>query len=182
MEAQDPLSQLADIHLPEAVGFWPPAFGWWILTALTIGGIFYLTRASLRSLVRRKRLGNALSELENCYRKYQEHSVFGRTKNQASLNFLNQLNAILRRVSLALYPDAKIAGLSGAAWLDFLDQCDNGKKFSQGCGQILEDGIYRKNIDGDIEALNTLAIHWIENCYLEALSSNKASPEPEVIA
>ena len=34
METEDPLSQLADIHLPEAVSAWPPAVGWWLLAGL----------------------------------------------------------------------------------------------------------------------------------------------------
>ena len=27
---------LRDIHLPDAVAWWPPAFGWWIVAALVV--------------------------------------------------------------------------------------------------------------------------------------------------
>ena len=47
-ETQDPLAQLRDIHLPETVGLWPLAPGWWLLIALIIGalvtGIIYWRR------------------------------------------------------------------------------------------------------------------------------------------
>ena len=33
---------LRDLHLPEPVGWWPLAWGWWILIALALAGIAYL--------------------------------------------------------------------------------------------------------------------------------------------
>jgi len=36
MTTANPLDQLKDIHLPEAVGFWPPALGWWLLAAVFV--------------------------------------------------------------------------------------------------------------------------------------------------
>ena len=36
---------LRDIHLPEAIGLWPPAFGWWILVgAVLVGMVFWALR------------------------------------------------------------------------------------------------------------------------------------------
>jgi hypothetical protein len=172
MEPQDPLSQLAGIHLPEAVGFWPPAVGWWILLAGLIITAVFFTRSTLKAIVRRKKLANALQELARSYRSYTEQALFENSKSIAGPVFLNQLNAILRRVALTLYPSANIASLSGADWLNFLDSYDTGNEFSSGCGKILEDGIYRKEL---IEALNALAIRWIEARYNEMIVSKEKS-------
>jgi hypothetical protein len=30
---------LRDIHLPGAVGWWPPAFGWWVVMAFMLAGL-----------------------------------------------------------------------------------------------------------------------------------------------
>ena len=51
MEQQDPLAQLRDIHLPDPVGFWPLAPGWWILGLL----ILILLGVALRFLIKRYR-------------------------------------------------------------------------------------------------------------------------------
>ena len=36
MNPNDPLNQLADIHLPSEISSWPPAYGWWIITVLIL--------------------------------------------------------------------------------------------------------------------------------------------------
>ena len=36
------LIPLRDIHLPQAVGWWPLAPGWWVLIALAFAGLVYL--------------------------------------------------------------------------------------------------------------------------------------------
>ena len=41
MNPSDPLAQLRDIHLPEAVSWWPLAPGWWVLGALLVAGLAY---------------------------------------------------------------------------------------------------------------------------------------------
>ena len=36
MPAPNPLDQLADIHLPDPVSWWPLAPGWWMLLGLAV--------------------------------------------------------------------------------------------------------------------------------------------------
>ena len=43
---------LRDLHLPEAIGWWPLAPGWWVVVALVAGGLYYLFRLYLRTRAR----------------------------------------------------------------------------------------------------------------------------------
>ena len=47
-QAANPLDQLRDIHLPEAIGWWPLAPGWWLLIILVCLGLITLARLFLR--------------------------------------------------------------------------------------------------------------------------------------
>ena len=61
MDSEDLLAQLADIHLPEPVSFWPPAIGWWILAALALVLLIIL----FRKFASYRRSANLLIRLEN---------------------------------------------------------------------------------------------------------------------
>ena len=88
--APDPLSALRDIHLPEAVAFWPPAPGWWVvagalLLALCLGWAWWRRR---RRSVRRL----ALRELDLLQRDFQERDCLD--------DLAAGLSILMRRVSL----------------------------------------------------------------------------------
>ncbi len=46
--SEDPLAQLRDLHLPQAVADWPPALGWWLLAGLVLSGLVWFMRALVR--------------------------------------------------------------------------------------------------------------------------------------
>jgi hypothetical protein len=162
MEAENPLSELADIHLPEAVAFWPPAPGWWVLAALAVLALVLLYRRQLAHMFLRRRLGSALRELEDAYRAFQAAGE----KNAAGLQLLQTFNAVLKRVALLHYPDPDLPRLSGRAWLRFLDTRIDSADFTVGAGQVLGDGVYRPVFDADVDALYALCRRWVEQSYL----------------
>ena len=47
MDSEELLEQLADIHLPTEISYWPPAPGWWILSILVVIGVIYLLKSYL---------------------------------------------------------------------------------------------------------------------------------------
>ncbi len=103
---QDPANlPLRDIHLPAPPSWWPPAPGWWVLTALAI--TVPLAWLAWRHLRRRTALRRAaLQELEALRRLADDPA---RLAQEASL--------LLRRISLAFDPARTHVTVTGDAWL-----------------------------------------------------------------
>ena len=177
MEAENPLSELADIHLPDAVPFWPPAPGWWVLAALMLLGLVWLYRQQLARLFLRRRLRAALRELDTAYNAFKAAPQAGTAHNDAGLALLQSFNAILKRVALVHYPASDVPRLSGRGWLRFLDETLHGNDFTSGAGQVLADGIYRPVFDADVDALHALCRRWVEQTYLQPAPKG-AAPAP----
>jgi len=186
MEAQDPLSQLADIHLPEAIAFWPPAPGWWVVAVLVLLALALLLRQQLQRLLVRRRLATALRELDTVYATWQQQSQQQSKQQQAQRNsaglaLLYGFNTILKRVALYTCRDHDVPRLTGHAWLQFLDSHDPRSDFTTGVGQVLADGTYRPVFDADVDGLHALCRRWISARYLQpepvAKKVSTASPQ-----
>jgi len=153
MPAANPLDQLKDIHLPEAIGFWPPALGWWLtgllLMALLVTGLFFYQRFQ-KSAYRRA----AVQQLNLLFSDYQQP--------QQSHEISAQLNRLLKAVAQQSYSAEQVSRLTGTQWLNFLDSGANMQSFAQGPGQILASAPYDKNSEiNDATALKQCCTQWI---------------------
>ncbi len=145
----NPELQLRDIHLPPEPSWWPPAPGWWLLALLAALAVGYAARWALRHWRARQRRRAMQAEFEQVLRQDDPHAR------------LAALSALLRRAARLRDPAA--AGLTGAAWLSFLDQSAPGEApFTRGPGQLLVDGLYRKDLNA--AAVNAL-LEPARRCY-----------------
>lgn len=166
MEAEDPLSQLADIHLPSAISLWPPAPGWWVTAALILVALLWLARNQYLIWQQTQRMQRALNELTLAYSAYNKAIQSSPdASNQAGLDLLYAINSLLKRVALVHFPEHEIAALSGRAWLEFLGRSSHGISFTSGAGTALADGEYRPVFDADVQTLTVLARTWIKQQY-----------------
>ena len=140
---------LKGIHFPTDISWWPLAMGWWILILfllLTTYLAYYFCRKG-----RLKRAGlHALKAIKQQKLTEKER--------------IQQLSALLRRISLCRYSKKQVAGLTGEKWLAWLDKPLKKKEFSQGAGQILITAPYQ-NTEPDkqqLEALFLLIKKWIK--------------------
>ena len=99
------LPELRDIHLPDGVSVFPPAYGWWVL----LGGVILLLVLSRVFLfIRRK-----------SKKRYALYLLAHIHQGNVVASAL-QMSEILRRICVYKYPEA--AALYGQSWIDFLNQ------------------------------------------------------------
>jgi len=120
---------LRDIHLPGAVGWWPPALGWWlvaglVLVAAALYGIHYYRARHKRAALR------AMTGVRAALERGAEPV--------ACLQFLS---TILRRFAMTSVArtaaEAEVAGMIGERWLRYLDGRWDRTDFSAGVGKRL---------------------------------------------
>jgi hypothetical protein len=75
---------------------------------------------------------------------------------------------ILRRTALAAWPRERVASLSGADWLRFLDATGGGGGFVDGPGAALVGAPYRSDAATPAPGLGALAARWVRRHCLQA--------------
>lgn len=105
---------LRDLHLPEPIGWWPLAPGWWFILLLLTGALGYLLWRAYKQRRHNAPRRYALRQLSRFEAEYLEH------RNAVTLG--KQLSELLRRGMLAYAPRHQVAGLTGEKWLRWLDQ------------------------------------------------------------
>ncbi|MDH4049823.1 MAG: DUF4381 domain-containing protein [Gammaproteobacteria bacterium] len=134
---------LRDLHLPEAIGWWPLAPGWWILIGLAIAGVVYLLRRAFLHWRASRPRRIALRELKKVELEYR--------RGIDTVSLSKKLSQLLRRAMLAYAPRDEVAGLTGQSWLAWLDQGMDGKPFTAGPGQLISTLPYIRPDDRDTE-------------------------------
>lgn len=135
------LSNLHDIVVPDAVPWWPPAPGVWLLLVLGLVLVLVLaTRSILRWRADAYRRA-ALSELENA-------------------TTAPQIAEILRRTALAIAPRDTVAALDGKSWTDWLAE-RSPEPLTDEVRTTLAGSIYDPSRSESADQLRAFADRWI---------------------
>jgi len=140
---------LRDLHLPEAVGWWPLAPGWWLATALVLFGLGWLLLRAWRKRQFNAPRRYAIRALAAAEAEYLAN------RNPVALG--QQVSALLRRSMLAYAPRHEVAGLTGESWLEWLDQGLPVPYFHTEGGKSLLQLPYRDS-DGDFSDIDINAL------------------------
>jgi len=145
---------LRDIHLPDAVAWWPPAFGWWFLAGgIVIAGIVLGVRAW-----RQRRHRAAMRALKNIVNALESGAEPAGCVGDASI--------VLRRFAMTVTrKSAAVAGLTGDAWIEYLAEKTRDPEFVSGAGRLLLDAPYRATGKVTVEqaqAVCRVCVDWIK--------------------
>ncbi len=152
---------LRDIHLPDAVSWWPPAIGWWILLIL---GLLLITALviGIRKLLQPKMNKSAKAEIEHVLHAYIEQ--------QNDLLLLQQLSAAIRRIGISYLTREEYAGLLGKAWYQHINQLTPKHPFSESVIELLINAPYQKQPQIDADLLQQLIAQ--VRSWVQALPAN----------
>ncbi len=133
---------LRDLHLPDAIGWWPLATGWWVLIGLLFAMLLVWTWLWLKKRKRDAARRYAMRELDGYVADFR--------RDGDAIRFGLRASELLRRAMLAYAPRADVASLTGEAWLTWLDRDLAQPVFRQGPGRQLIELPYR-NPDSKVE-------------------------------
>lgn len=145
------MTNLLQPSAPDVVPWWPPAPGWYVVSALIIVGLLWFGWRMFQRW------------LANAYRREALRLVGTIAETGAAA----ELPEILKRTVLSAFPRADVASLSGDAWLEFLDVTLGTTEFTSGPGRPLADlGFGPDGLsslpEGEKQELLDLARRWIK--------------------
>lgn len=156
MQGTDPASlPLRDIHLPDPVSWWPLAPGWLALIMLLVIVVLLTTY-----FIRRYR-NHKISALYLAKQELERIKTDFNIKQDKS-NLVKELSELIRRLSISIFPRDESAGLTGEAWLKFLDQYSAKNEFDNGIGRVLIEAPYQADPEFNSNELIDLISTWIE--------------------
>ena len=152
MTVDELLRELKDIQPPAAPDWWlmPPAYLVVICAIIAISALIWWR-------IRYRRLNRlaSLAELEL----QRIRSTYNNNKDTRELSL--QLAKWLKQVALLAFPARQLEGITGAAWLNFLDKSLGDDSFSSGMGNVFGSLIYRKQVNVDAGQLVELCEQWL---------------------
>lgn len=146
------LAQLKDVHVPEAVSWWPLAIGWWILamvSLLTLSlTIYFFWKRHKQNRYRQL----ALTELASHFSQWQSQDC--------DKNYIAAANNLLKRVIRAFKPS--VVNQFSDNWVDSLDAHAK-TNFSKEARFALAHQCYQEHVQADINALHLELSHWLKH-------------------
>ena len=159
----NPLADLKDIHVPADLGWWPPAYGWWLLTLMILSLLGWLIFFSIKHYQQNLAKRQTLIEV----------SLIQQDSNSWPL----ELNSLLKRLVQTYQPQLAVQSLYGDKWLDFLTLAlpTNKQTAFKEKMRLFQQALYQPHpaTAVDFLASKALIIDWIKSARLSGTQSRQ---------
>ena len=155
---------LRDIHLPDAISWWPPAIGWWILLALIIAAFVFVPK------LYRRMTYTPLNKVANIT---FQNIVTEYKKNNNESIFVIETSQFLRQTAMSYCGRDEVAQLTGDKWVQALNGITEQDYFSDEIKQTLVNAPYQKTISIDAEQLINTVQNWLAKLPKQSKGLNK---------
>lgn len=145
-----PLDKLHDFYQPPPPAWTPQTVGWYVIFAIAGLLVLWMAIHFIRKWFANRYRREALRELV--------------------LLPPDQFSTLLKRTALAVWPREKVASLSGAAWLEFLNKAASEGMFERAQGNRIEEIALRSTTlsSEDERELRRIAADWIRRHRVQA--------------
>ena len=150
--------QLRDVHLPEAISWWPLSIGWWFLIGLALCVLSYALIRILQHLKRNRYRKLASRELRSHFKIWQS--------NKDASSYIQSANDVLKRCVISFQPMA--AKISGKPWTDILD-LHSKTPFSEQTKIALAEAAYQAMPNIDVSSVHQELCQWLSQHTREAM-------------
>lgn len=161
---QQNTESLRDIHLPDAISWWPPAIGWWIVLALIILAIIFVPKLYRRI---------TYTPLNKVVNKTFEKIIAEYKENNNDKHLLIETSQFLRQTAMSYCGRDKVAQLTGDKWVQTLNDITDADHFNEEIKQTLIKAPYQKDISIDTEQLINTVQSWLDKLPKQTKGLNK---------
>ena len=139
MNPNDPLADLADIHLPNSISAWPLAPGWWVLIILACAALVALFKLWSKRHASRLYRRQALAQL---------NSIEASNNKVSSNSQLVATLELLKQTANTAYPDQHFGSLGIGEFKVFLQKSCSENAFEK-VPDSLAAALYSKSVEFD---------------------------------
>lgn len=144
---------LRDIHLPDAVSWWPPAIGWWLLAGIILLALFFAPRL-FRYLTFKPLNKVADNTYQGIISEYQKH--------HDATRLVQDISKLLRQIAMTYTGRDASAQLTGNEWIASLNALTTENYFTTEIQQLLVYAPYQKTLTTEPQALILATQNWIK--------------------
>lgn len=160
------LKDLRDIQGLDQISWWPLAIGWWVILGLIVVGLIILAFMWLKK--RKYKRSWQYSAYANLQHIKEQLLNLDDAQTRQHKELLDQLSIELRKIAMSTTSRKSCAGLTGKAWLGWLQQHDPLGFAWEQQGELLIFAQYQPslNIKARPEMLRLIsaAMEWVKKC------------------